>query len=75
MFASLELLPMWSGVDPDVELYASGQVVDDDGDFSGGQALDDGETAGVRPWMRPWASAVTEPLELHCCSPPSDQQG
>lgn len=42
MFASLELLPMWSGVDPDVELYASGLVVDDDGDFSGGQALNDG---------------------------------
>lgn len=33
---------MWSGVDPDVELYASGVVVDDDGDFSGGQALNDG---------------------------------
>ena len=43
MFGSLELLPMWSGVDPDVELYASGVVVDDDGDFSGGQALDGGE--------------------------------
>ena len=42
MHASLELLPMWSGVDPDVELYASGVVVDDDGDFSGGQALNDG---------------------------------
>ena len=25
---SLELLPMWSGVDPDVELYASGVVMD-----------------------------------------------
>ena len=42
MFASLELLPMWSGVESDVELYASGVVVDDDGDFSGGQALNDG---------------------------------
>lgn len=45
MFSSLELLPMWSGVDPDVELYASGVVVDDDGDFSGGQALNGGEYA------------------------------
>jgi hypothetical protein len=39
LFASLELLPLWGGVDPDVELYASGRVVDDDGDFSGGQSL------------------------------------
>ncbi|PSC75867.1 DNA (cytosine-5)-methyltransferase 1-like [Micractinium conductrix] len=46
MFSSLELLPMWSGVDPDVELYASGVVVDDDGDFSGGQALNE-DTAGA----------------------------
>lgn len=45
MFASLELLPMWSGVAPDVELYASGRVVDDDGDFSGGQSLEE-EPAG-----------------------------
>ncbi len=28
--ASLELLPMWSGIDPDVELYASGVVVEDE---------------------------------------------
>lgn len=49
LMASLELLPMWSGVDPDVEFYASGVVVDDDGDFSGGQSLDavdDGGGAG-----------------------------
>ena len=46
MFASLELLPMWSGVESDVELYASGVVVDDDGDFSGGQALNDGDWIG-----------------------------
>lgn len=46
LFASLELLPMWSGVDPDVELYASGLVVDDDGDFSGAQTLQDASAAG-----------------------------
>ena len=47
LMASLELLPMWAGVDPDVELYASGVVVEDDGDFSGGQSLeDDAEKAG-----------------------------
>ena len=30
---------MWSGVDPDRELFASGVVVDDDGEWSGGQAV------------------------------------
>jgi DNA (cytosine-5)-methyltransferase 1 len=34
--ASLELLPMWAGVDPDVELYASGVVRDDEGDWGVG---------------------------------------
>lgn len=41
LFASLELLPMARGVDPDVELYASGLVIEDDGDFSGGHQLGD----------------------------------
>lgn len=31
---------MWSGVDPDVELFASGCVLDDDGEWSGAQTLD-----------------------------------
>lgn len=45
--ASLELLPMWSGVDPDVELFASGRVLDDDGEWSGGQTLGEaGDDAG-----------------------------
>lgn len=39
LMATLELLPMLAGVDTDVELYASGVVVDDDGDFSGAQTL------------------------------------
>lgn len=43
LMAPLELLPMLSSVDPDVELYASGVVIEDDGDFSmsGGQTLTD----------------------------------
>ncbi len=41
--SSLELLPMWSGVDPDVDLYASGNVLDDDGEWAGGQALSAGK--------------------------------
>lgn len=40
--SSLELLPMWSGVDPDVDLYASGNVLDDGGEWAGGQALNTG---------------------------------
>ena len=44
LLATLELLPMWSGVEPDVELYASGRVLDDDGEWSGAQTLAD--TAG-----------------------------
>lgn len=67
LFASLELLPMWSGVDPDVELYASGVVVDDDGDFSGGQALNDDGAGGSgasaaadAPGMRMYLSQIRE---------------
>ena len=45
MQASLELLPMWAGVDSDVALFASGDVLDDDGEWSGGQSL--GAEAGV----------------------------
>jgi hypothetical protein len=46
--ASLELLPMWSGVDPDVELFASGKVLDDDGEWGGGHPLgSDGDATGV----------------------------
>src|SRR6476469_9140943 len=46
--ASLELLPMWSGVDPDVELFASGKVLDDDGEWGGGHPLGtEGDAAGA----------------------------
>lgn len=45
---SLELLPMWSGVEPDVELFASGRVLDDDGEWAGGQALDQAAGAPLR---------------------------
>lgn len=43
--SSLELLPMWSGVDSDVDLYASGNVLDDDGEWVGGQTLSAGAKA------------------------------
>jgi hypothetical protein len=46
LYASLELLPMWSGIEPDVQLFASGRVLDDDGEFAGGQSL--GDSSGKR---------------------------
>ena len=42
LYASLELLPMWSGVEPDAQLFASGRVLDDDGEWAGGQSLGEG---------------------------------
>lgn len=41
-YASLELLPMYRGVDPDVDLFASGVVQDDAGEWEGGTALEGG---------------------------------
>lgn len=37
--STLELLPMWAGVEPDVELFFSGAISDDMGEWAGGQAL------------------------------------
>ena len=31
---------MWSGVDPDVELFASGDVAEEDDEWKGGHSLD-----------------------------------
>ena len=47
--SSLELLPMWSGVDPDVDLFASGNVLDDDGEWAGGQTLAAGQAIPQHP--------------------------
>ena len=50
MLTSLELLPMWAGVEPDVALFASGRVLDEGGDWSGGHPLSDaGDHAGAWP--------------------------
>ena len=38
--STLELLPMWGGAEPDTELFASGVVLDDNGEWAGGQSLD-----------------------------------
>jgi hypothetical protein len=40
MMSTLELLPMLGGGEPDVELFFSGVVADDDGEWAGGQALE-----------------------------------
>ncbi len=47
LYASLELLPMWSGIESDVQLFASGRVLDDDGEWAGGQSLGEGSGSGV----------------------------
>lgn len=59
---SLELLPMWSGVDPDVALYASGIVVEDSsGDCQVAAAEGGGSSAGDKPrGMRMSLSQIRE---------------
>ena len=47
LYASLELLPMWSGIESDVQLFASGRVLDDDGEWAGGQSLGEGSGSGM----------------------------
>ena len=47
MLATLELLPMWSGVDPDVELFASGDVAEEDDEWAGGHSLDGSDADAV----------------------------
>ncbi|CAL5224063.1 g6688 [Coccomyxa viridis] len=46
LYASLELLPMWSGIESDVQLFASGRVLHDDGEWAGGQSLGEGSGSG-----------------------------
>ena len=58
LYASLELLPMWSGLEPDVQLFASGRVLDDEGEWAGGQTLGEGSGSGAP--MYPHMPAVHE---------------
>jgi len=58
LYASLELLPMWSGIESDVQLFASGRVLDDDGEWAGGQSLGEGSGSGSGVWQE---AAVTAP--------------
>ncbi|GAX75038.1 hypothetical protein CEUSTIGMA_g2482.t1 [Chlamydomonas eustigma] len=46
MYSTLELVPMWSGVDHDVEIFASGIVTEDDGDWDVKEAGAVAEAAG-----------------------------
>ena len=39
LMSTLELLPMWGGAAPDVDLFFSGAVSEDDGEWAGGQTL------------------------------------
>ena len=56
---------MWSGVDPDVELFASGRVLDDDGEWTGGQTLGEAgdDAAGAICLHQPLAWN----LRFQCC--------
>jgi len=47
MLATLELIPMWAGVDPDQELFASGIVAEDTGDWGTGGVIANGTDAPV----------------------------
>ena len=73
MLASLELLPLWAGVDPDVDLFGSGVVGEDAGDWgdgseqaepSGGGAAGGGgsssDAGGAGGGLRLFLSAVKE---------------
>lgn len=50
---------MWSGIESDVQLFASGRVLHDDGEWAGGQSLgeDSGSGMYVVPWLLVAASA------------------
>ena len=39
---------MWSGVESDVQLFASGRVLHDDGEWAGGQSLGESSNSGAR---------------------------
>ena len=47
MFSTLELVPMWSGVDHDVEIFASGIVAEDEGDWGTKDGAAAGGSGGV----------------------------
>lgn len=58
---------MWAGVDPDVELFASGLVLDGDGEWSGGQTLGEaGDDAGGS--QAPLVGAPATPSHLSACA-------
>ena len=46
---------MWSGVEPDVQLFASGRVLDDDGEWAGGQSLGEGSGSGLGSGSGTWS--------------------
>ena len=69
---TLELLPMWSGVDCDVDLYASGNVLDDDGEWAGGQALNTGMCPVLDVNLTLFAHLLHMPVRAWCYSSTSN---
>eukprot|EP01025_Chloroclados_australasicus_P039563 TRINITY_DN4101_c0_g1_i3.p1 TRINITY_DN4101_c0_g1~~TRINITY_DN4101_c0_g1_i3.p1 ORF type:complete len:1149 (-),score=154.77 TRINITY_DN4101_c0_g1_i3:63-3509(-) len=69
LYSTLELLPLIQGVDPDLDIYASGQVMEDDSEWTGGRMLGitsqtqhfDGAGAGSSGTSNMPESGVIEP--------------
>lgn len=63
--STLELLPMWGGAEPDVDLFFSGTVNDDDGEWAGGESVDAApEEAGSSLLLYPSEAHIANLLYL-----------
>ena len=67
LYASLELLPMWSGIESDVQLFASGRVLHDDGEWAGGQSLGEGSGSGMIGMLWLLAAGSARTMRLSSC--------
>ena len=52
---------MWSGIESDVQLFASGRVLHDDGEWAGGQTLNESSGSGTFAVQWVLAAASTRP--------------
>ena len=71
MLTSLELLPMWAGVEPDVALFASGRALDEGGEWSGGHPLTEAAEGAHGPSAPTPCTAVQTPAQdagPQCCT-------
>ncbi len=71
MLTSLELLPMWAGVEPDVALFASGRALDEGGEWSGGHPLTEAAEGAHGPSAPTPCTAARTPAQdagPQCCT-------